>query len=130
MKKSEEGVTLVEVLIALALLSMILLLANSVHLFVQKQMNSQVNKIQVQSDERLAIGLITKEIRKAETVETNHLNELIINETDVYKLKSTTLTKNNEPFISNIKKFTVKKRGNQVTLKIGSLPETIIYLRE
>ncbi|RFB17695.1 prepilin-type N-terminal cleavage/methylation domain-containing protein [Bacillus sp. HNG] len=130
MTKCEKGVTLVELLAAISLLSIILLLASSVHLFGQKQMNTQKNEVQIQSQERLASSLITKEIRKAATVEINNPNELTINGTDVYKHEGTIITKNNEEFITNINGFTVSMNGNQVILKIGELPETTIYIRE
>lgn len=126
----EQGFTLIEVMAGLTLLSMVFLLANSVDLFGQKQMNVQTTEIQSQSDDRLAMKLITKEIRKAQTVEVNNPNELTIDSVDVYKLSGTTLVKNNEVFISNISKFLVSKSGNKVTLTIGNLPETNIYLRE
>ncbi|WP_423799231.1 prepilin-type N-terminal cleavage/methylation domain-containing protein [Neobacillus sp. SAB-20_R2A] len=126
----EQGFTLIEVMAGLTLLSIVLLLANSVDLFGQKQMNVQTTEIQSQSDDRLAMKLITKEIRKAQTVEVNNLNELTIDSVDVYKLNGTTLLKNSEAFISNISKFTVSKNGNKITLTIGKLPETNIYLRE
>ncbi|MFS0822524.1 prepilin-type N-terminal cleavage/methylation domain-containing protein [Bacillus sp. 1P02SD] len=130
MEKCEKGVTLVELLAAISLLSIILLLASSVHLFGQKQMITQKNEVQIQSHERLAANLITKEIRKADTVKVNNPNELTINGSDVYKLEGTTIEKNNEEFMTNINGFNVSKNGNQVILKIGALPETTIYIRE
>lgn len=131
MKTSEKGVTLVELLAALTILSIVMLLASSVHLFAQKQMNSQSKEIQIQSDERLAMSLITKEIRKAQTVEVKNPNELTINGVDIYRLEGTVLKKNNVDYISNIKVFNVSILGSsQVNLQIGNLPETTIYLRE
>lgn len=130
MIKSERGVTLVELLAAISLLSIILLLASSVHLFGQKQMNSQSDEVQKQSQERLAANLITKEIRKAKTVEVKNPNQLTVNDTDTYKLEGTTIQKNNEEFMTKINGFSVTKNGNHVSLKIGNLPETTIYIRE
>jgi prepilin-type N-terminal cleavage/methylation domain-containing protein len=131
MKTSEQGITLVELLAALTILSIVMLLVSSVHLFAQKQMNSQSKDIQIQSDERQAMNLITKEIRKAQTVEVKNQNELTINGVDIYMLEGTVLKKNNVDYIYNIKGFYVSKPGaSQVNLKIGNLPETTIYLRE
>jgi prepilin-type N-terminal cleavage/methylation domain-containing protein len=130
MIKSERGVTLVELLAAISLLSIVLLLASSVHLFGQKQMNFQSDEVQKQSQERLAANLITKEIRKAKTVEVKNPNQLTVNDTDTYKLEGTTIKKNNEEFMTKINGFSVTKNGNQVSLKIGNLPETTIYIRE
>lgn len=130
MGKNEKGVTLVELLAALALLSIIMLLASSVHLFGQNQMTLQTKQIENQSDDRIAIKLIIKEIRKAQTVEVKSVNTLTINGTDIYTLKDNTLRKGNDTFVSNINKFIVTKNGNQIKLTIGNLPETTIYLRE
>ncbi len=130
MIKSERGVTLVELLAAIALLSIVILLASSVHLFGQKQMNSQSDEVQIQSQERLAANLITKEIRKAKIVEVKNPNQLTLNDTDTYILEGTTIKKNNEEFLTKINCFSVSKNGNQVSIKIGNLPETTIYIRE
>jgi prepilin-type N-terminal cleavage/methylation domain-containing protein len=129
--KSEKGVSLIELLAGLALLSIILLLASSVHLFGQKQMTGQSNEIQNQSEERLAIKYITKEIRKSEKVVVNNTtNQLTINDTDVYQLVGTSLQKNNVELFSRISKFIITRNGNKVNLTVGKLPETIIFIRE
>ncbi|MEH7276290.1 PilW family protein [Neobacillus vireti] len=131
MFKCEKGVTLVELLAALALISIIVLLASSIHLFGQKQMTVQSKEIQNQSDERLAMNIITKEIRKAQSVEVvAATNQLIINSTDVYTLVGTIIKKNGTTFLSNISKFEARLANKQLKLSIGNLPETIIYIRE
>lgn len=130
MKNNEHGVTLIEILATLTLLSIILLLANSVHLFGQNQMSVQSKVIETQTNERLAINLITKEIRKAQKVEVKAVNELTINSSDVYKLDGTILKKNNETFMTKIDEFHVEKSGNRIKLSINSIPETIIYIRD
>lgn len=125
----EKGITLVEVLASLSILSIILILASSVHLFGLKQVSTQTKQIQNQSDDRLAIKLITKEIRKASKVEVTTPNVLTIDGVN-YQLKGTNLQKGSEIFIPNINKFLVAKYGVQIKLTIDNLPETIIYLRE
>jgi Tfp pilus assembly protein PilW len=119
---NNKGLSLVEVLGVLALLSMILLLAISVHLFGQKQLKSQIADIENHVNVRLAINMITKEIRSAENVSVNN-NILTINNADVYMLDGTTLKKNNAPFITNIKKFAIEKNGNKITLSIENIPQ-------
>lgn len=130
MKRNEKGFTLVEVLATLVLVSIIALLASSIHLFAQNQTNTQREEIHIQSNERAAMRLIKSEIRKAVKVETNHPNELIINGTDEYRLEESDLKKNDITVISGIKKFAVTMHDNQIKLKIGSMPETTIYIRE
>ncbi|AGK55095.1 PilW family protein [Bacillus sp. 1NLA3E] len=137
-KKNEKGITLIELLAALALVSMVILLASSVQLFGQKQVNNQTNEIQNQSNVRLALNIVTKEIRKASNVSVTN-NVLTINNTDIYKLENNILKKNNEPLISNIQSFTITKTEDKVTITITNTPSNnqpkttlsaTIYLRK
>jgi Tfp pilus assembly protein PilW len=138
MIKNEKGLTIVELLAALTLLSCILLLTGSILLFGQKQMTNQSTEIQNQSNLRLALSVITKEIRKAASVTVNN-NVLTLNDSDVYKLDSNNnLTKNNLPIISNLQQFMIQMTGDQITITLADLPSnnlpqttlsTTIYVR-
>jgi prepilin-type N-terminal cleavage/methylation domain-containing protein len=139
MLKSEKGVTLIELLAALALLSLILLLASSLHLFGQKQTKNQATEIQGQSNVTLAMNVITKEIRSAQNVSA--LNNVLTitkidNSKDEYKLESYTLKKNNQPLISDIKEFTLVPSADNITITISSNTnpqttlKTTIYYRK
>jgi|GEM_PF-2771137 len=155
MKKNEKGLTLVEVLAGIVLLSMILLLVSSIHLFAQKQMNTQKKVIQIQSNERLAFNRITGEIRKANAIKvedskTMHIKKTnftnCTNETDVYKFEGTTLKMKDGEKITDIGEsyfkggtsdnFIKLKSGisddsdDFIKLKIGNIPETTIYIRK
>jgi prepilin-type N-terminal cleavage/methylation domain-containing protein len=125
-QKNEKGVTLIELLVGLALFSMVLLLANSVHLFGQKQVNHQTNEIQNQSNVRLAINIITKEIRKASTVSVTN-NILTLNGSDIYKLENSVLKKNNDPLITDIQTFTINKTADdKIIMSIANTPSNNI----
>jgi prepilin-type N-terminal cleavage/methylation domain-containing protein len=126
----QKGISLVEVLATVALVSIVFLLASSVHIFGQKQTVAQSKEIQSQSDDRLAVKIILKEIRMAQSVEVIKQNELTLNGIDLYKLEGSSLKKNNEILFPNITKFSVTLNGNQLKLTLGNTPETIIYLRE
>lgn len=139
MLKSEKGVTLIELLAALALLSLILLLASSLHLFGQKQTKNQTVEIQSQSNVTLAMNVITKEIRSAQNVSA--LNNVLTitkidNSKDDYKLENFTLKKNSQPLISDIKEFTLVPSTDNITITISSnsTPQTTlkatIYFRK
>lgn len=141
MAKCEKGVTLIELLAVIALLSIVLLLASSVQLFGQKQVQEQSNELQNQSDVRIAIKLITKEIRKAQKVEVTTPNELTINDLDKYKVVNNNLTKNGQPFLNNIQTFNLETDPNISFIKVTltSIPtknaktvtlSTKIYLRK
>ncbi|WP_203554636.1 prepilin-type N-terminal cleavage/methylation domain-containing protein [Bacillus sp. B15-48] len=131
MIKNERGISLVEVLTVLALLSIVLLLASSLHLFGQKQYVSQTDELHIQANERLAVNMLIKEIRKADTVEVDAIQQiLIINGTDQYMLDGTELKKGSQIVGTDISEFKVEMSGNQIRLKVGSMPETTIYVRE
>jgi Tfp pilus assembly protein PilW len=142
MVKNQKGVTLVvtlvELLAAIALLSIVLLLANSIHLFGQKQMTDQSTEIQNQSNVRLAMNIITKQIRKASTINVDNNGALLL-DTDIYKLDNNNLTKNNQPFITNLQEFDLQYDGSKIKVTIADLPitntpqttlSTTIYIRK
>jgi len=129
-RNNEKGVTLIELLAAVSLLSLILLLASSVHILGLKQSSSQTTEIQNQSNVRLAMNMITREIRKASTVsflnidDTDSSNDqLQINGVDVYKLNNKSIMKNTDPLIANIQTFTLKKvKDDMYTITIANVP--------
>ncbi|MCM3725302.1 prepilin-type N-terminal cleavage/methylation domain-containing protein [Neobacillus cucumis] len=146
-RNNEKGVTLIELLAALSLLSIILLLASSVHLLGLKQSSSQTSEIQNQSNVRLAMNSITREIRKASTVsfinidDTDSSNDqLKINGVDIYKLENKNITKNADPLIANIQTFTLKKvKDDMYSITIANIPSnnlpqitlsSTVYLRK
>jgi prepilin-type N-terminal cleavage/methylation domain-containing protein len=139
MVKNQKGVTLIELLAAIALLSVVLLLANSIHLFGQKQMTDQTTEIQNQSNVRLAMDIITKQIRKASAINVDNNGVLTLDNTDIYKLDNNSLTKNNQPFITNLQKFDIQYDGSKINVTIADLPNsntpqttlsTTIYIRK
>lgn len=121
MIKNSRGITLIELLCALTLLSLILIVANSVTLFGLNQVNDQTNDFNNQTNVRIAIGTITKEVRSAQNISVSN-NVLTINNKDVYKLDHNTLTKNGQPFVPNIQKFEVTINRNQISLSIADIP--------
>ncbi|MFB3160722.1 prepilin-type N-terminal cleavage/methylation domain-containing protein [Neobacillus sp. 179-J 1A1 HS] len=128
----EKGITLIEVLCALAIVSMVILLASSINIFGQKQMNDQKAEIQNQSNDRLAMNIITKAIRQSDpaTVEViNDQNVLKINGERIY-LDGTSIKKETNILVSDIKQFTIKRNGDQILLRIGNLQEAKLYLRD
>ena len=138
--KSEEGVTLIELLAALTLLSIIILLASSVNIIGQKQATTQNTEIQGQTNVRLGLNIITKEIRSAESVSAiNNILTIKKNNEEVKYFLDTDnhiLKKNGEPLISNIKKFKIEQTTDNITISISSnntpstTLETTLYFRK
>lgn len=139
MNKNRKGVTLVELMIVLALLSVVLMIAFSVLSFGFKGFNAQTDNIDNQSKVRLALSDISKEIRKTEDVLEI---DVYVNEIDVdgiiYKLQGSTLMKDGSKLVSGIKLFKPSMEGKKVTLEIISQAKrgrefkliSEIYLRE
>ncbi|KAB8137491.1 prepilin-type N-terminal cleavage/methylation domain-containing protein [Gracilibacillus oryzae] len=139
MFKSEKGITLVELLAALALMSVIIALISSVHLFGQKQYRDQTAEISNYNEVRTVIALITSELRStsADLIKVED-NTLKIDE-DLYSLSSTHLNKNGQTISSQISEFSIKKTGTEVDISVTSTEDnngntqsitTTIYLRE
>lgn len=149
MFKSNKGVTLIELLAALALLSIVVLLASSIQIFGQNQTKNQTTEIQNQSNLRLAINMITKDIRRAKSGAENVIvsvpnTELQINTINnntppiKYKLDKNILLKDDQPLVSNIKEFKLVKAVDNtnivITITSNDLPQnslaTTIYFRK
>lgn len=152
MIKSEKGVTLIEVVSALALLSTVLFLAGSVHFFSQKQMTVQSAEVRTQSNVRLAAKLLTKDIRRAVNVEEDPVSKPIdadaedryfiitsppkspgeVEFEDKYKYiyKDNILYKNGQELITKLESFEILITVASVTVTIADLPTTTIYIRK
>ncbi|MCC3356544.1 prepilin-type N-terminal cleavage/methylation domain-containing protein [Bacillus sp. REN16] len=137
MVRNNKGVTLIELLAVLALLTLILTLATSVHLFGQRQTSNQTSQIENQANVRLAINILTREIRKANSVEVSN-NVLNIDGT-IYKLENNAITKKGSALVSSIKDLQVIKNKNKIQIDITSISDkndqevtlsTKIYIRE
>ena len=76
---SERGLTLVELLAAIAISSIILLLILNVHLLGQNQYKEQSTKAERLYDVAYVAKVVTKEIRKAVHAETDGNKNLILN---------------------------------------------------
>lgn len=64
MKNNERGITLVELLAALSILSVVILLAGSIHLFGQRQFITQTDSANQANDFSYAMTVMTTELRK------------------------------------------------------------------
>ncbi|WP_053367680.1 PulJ/GspJ family protein [Bacillus sp. FJAT-27245] len=119
MLKNQKGLSLAEVLAGVALLSLVMVLGSSIFLFGQKQAINQTAQVQNQADVRLGLNIITKEIRKASSVTVAN-NILTLNDTDIYKLENSNLTKNGVPVISSLKDFKIQMAGNKITIAMSA----------
>ena len=73
--KSEEGITLIELMASLAILSIVILLVGSVHIFGQTQFINQTERASQSNDLRYSLSLVSRDVRQAGLVVKDHENE-------------------------------------------------------
>lgn len=141
MYKNEKGITLVELLAVLAIMSVVIALISSVHLFGQKQYRDQSETMEHQSEVRVAVSQITKDIRKVSNYSVNMGTNLFIIGDFTYTLDGTKIKRNDTVISEEISDFsmTFDEDNKKIDLKITSLSDnkgkqhsinTSIYLRE
>lgn len=132
MIKNEKGVTLIELIVSLAIFSVIISLTLSVLLFGSRTFKMQTNETNNLLNVSNAMHYITKEIRKANQIEIEK-GILILNEKDVYKLENNIIMKNTTPMFYNIELFEIAKSSSKIDIKIKGIGEekveSTIYLR-
>lgn len=121
--KNEKGITLVELLAVLALMSLIIVLIGSVHIFGQKQFTKQTEQIDHQANVRLAMSTVMKEIRTVGNQTISVEKDVLTIGTDVYKHENKQIKKNNVPIINNINKFVIEKEDEKITITITSIAD-------
>lgn len=138
---NDRGFTLVELLAVLALMSVIIVLISSVHIFGQKQYINQSDQINHQSDTRYIINQIAKEVRNAKTLSVSE-NVLKIDAVE-YKHSGTQVTKNGIVIAKKIEVFSTvllpESKGKGLMLEVKSSEnkqghsttlKTVVYVRE
>lgn len=137
MNSCKKGLTLIELLIALSLFSVVMLLGYSVYITSIKNFDRDVASIDNQANVRFAMGYITRELRKASEIEVEG-NQLTINKVDRYYFSNGILRKNYNQLVTGISSFEVTLHENKLTIKITSIPDkngnnvelaSAIYLR-
>lgn len=126
--KNQKGLTLVELLAVIVLLSLVLLLVSSIHLMGLKQYSTQSQSIKNQENTRLAMTMITKDIRRSTSIsvaDSTDLKLVINNQPVTYSLNQWQIDKNGRAVVSGVQ-FSVSPLGDQlgrVTLKVTGAPE-------
>ncbi|WP_158231746.1 prepilin-type N-terminal cleavage/methylation domain-containing protein [Sporosarcina sp. P19] len=118
--KDQKGITLVELLAVLVLLSLIGLMIFGVYLSGKKEYDIQKEKTEHQENILYVMKYLTKEIRKENNFRVFDEDVLEIKKeigTDIYRRKGTTLFKNDEVLADNIKDFKVESSDGKA-LKI------------
>ncbi|MGX1265543.1 prepilin-type N-terminal cleavage/methylation domain-containing protein [Rossellomorea marisflavi] len=115
---NERGVTLIEVLGAMVVLAIVMVLIANVQIFGQKQFVNQTEQVSHEADVRLAMNLLTKEIRSATSISVT--NNTIQTDTGKIELKNSTLQKGSKVIGENIASFSANQKDGNVTLTLKS----------
>ncbi|MFD2657491.1 PilW family protein [Gracilibacillus thailandensis] len=120
MFNNQRGVTLVELLTTITLLSIVLALIGSIHLFSQKQFIHQSEQVNQQSEIRNAITEISRQIRTTPSDQISvSENTLKIDDIE-YRLEGNQLLKNRSVLAENIARFSISLDGSKLKINIES----------
>lgn len=135
--RNEDGLSLAELLAATVITAIIVIFITSIIIFIQKQYDTQHEDVDNLTDIKIALKSITRDVRKADTVEVPNEHTIKITkeeETVTYQLDAkNNILKNGTVYIRDIKVFIVEKVGNKIELIISSGQQqesTTIILRE
>ncbi|UOQ47286.1 prepilin-type N-terminal cleavage/methylation domain-containing protein [Gracilibacillus caseinilyticus] len=120
MFKNQRGMTLIELLAVLIILSLIVILVGSIQLFSQKQFSNQAQQVERQSDVRQLLTEMNRELRLTPSKAISAAdNSLVIADT-VYALQGNMILRNGSVQAENIRAFDVERTGNQLTIEIST----------
>ncbi|GAB2491375.1 hypothetical protein GCM10008929_14420 [Alkalibacterium psychrotolerans] len=134
--KNEDGITLVELLASLVILSVVILLVGSVHIFGQTQFISQTESAGQANDLRYSLTLVSRDIRQAEEISFES-GELKLDGL-TYTHSGNALRRNGEVISGRVSLFEVDFNDEKADIRIRSTEnrqrksqtyETTIYFR-
>lgn len=110
---NEKGITLVELLAVIIIISLLIGLISSTQLFGARQYNNQIKKTNQLYDITYAMKIITKDIRKSNTFEAPNTNEIILDGVE-YKFDQSkeVIFKNGNALVNNVRTFEVRPSEN------------------
>lgn len=117
--KAEEGITLVELLASIAILSIVILLVGSVHIFGQTQFISQTETASQSNDLRYSLSLVSRDIRQAGSVKINEDLSYEVG-THTYSFQEPNLYRNGERLSSKIYDFKILPSDDYAEIIIKS----------
>lgn len=120
---SDRGITLVELLASLAILSVVILLAGSVHIFGQRQFKSQTESASQANDMSYAMSVVSRELRQEayDDIEISYEGRNITIKTDnvvLFEKVNDELKKNGNTILSSISDMSVTPDDEKMSLKI------------
>ena len=122
--RNESGMTLVELLASIALLSVVLSLVGAVHLFGQKQYLAQSYSAGQSNDFAYTMSVISKKVRKTSfadvTISESESGDAILTvDAEAFSQQGEQLVKNNDQVLANgVADFTVELNATEKSVAI------------
>ncbi|WP_161878893.1 PilW family protein [Alkalibacterium sp. MB6] len=110
--KKEDGITLIELLASITILSVVILLVGSVHLFGQRQFVSQTESNRQANDLRYSLAMISRDVRSANDFELVASHHIVVDEVS-YKKEGSTLLRNGSILSNRVGQFEVVPSKDQ-----------------
>ena len=114
--KNRKGFTLIELLLSLSLFLIILSLIFSIYAFGTSSYHKQNEEVKHTTNLRIAMGYLTREIRKSEYV--NVSDNILTLDSGVYKLKDNLIVKDGKTIMSGIDGLIITQTDSKVEIKI------------
>lgn len=114
--KNRKGYSLLEIILVLALISIVIGLIFSILSFSQNNFNNQNKKSDNITNARFTMDYLTREIRKSNKVSIK--DSIITIDKDTYIIQDRKLIKNDRVIISGIDELIVKKINSKIDIKI------------
>ncbi|UJF14840.1 prepilin-type N-terminal cleavage/methylation domain-containing protein [Jeotgalibaca sp. MA1X17-3] len=116
---NEEGMTLIELLASIAILSVVILLVGSVHMFGQKQYINESYSAKQSNDLTYSLSVLSREVRKAGPDSVTVDKSVLIIDGIEFKLDNSQLKKNGQVLADNIESFDVEEIEDNEGIKIS-----------
>lgn len=139
MIREERGITLVELLGALALMSIVLLLMSSAHFFGQRQFHQQSVDMKHQEEVRFVMRRMTSDVREVGDHSVDLVNDKLYIGEVTYQLTDQSLLRDGKVISEYIEQLNVELNEDKIELSVISRPNnrgkkaelsTTIYYRK
>lgn len=136
--KNERGVTLVELLAAIVIISIVFIFLISIQVIIQNQYKKEMKNTGQLTDITIAMKSITKDLRSAKDITIPNDRYLIIenfSENDVeYILEDNILKRNGSSYVYELKSFYVEEKEEKIVFiklesESGKILETEVAIR-
>lgn len=111
--KNDQGITLIELLASLAILSIVILLVGSVHIFGQRQFINQTESASQGNELRYSLSVMSREVRRAESVTWDEDSRTLTVDTIQFSFSENRLSRNGETIAENVKDFQASKNQEE-----------------